>query len=294
MRIALFFGRFTVTAIVVVLAVFVGWRLWVYYMEAPWTRDGHVRADVVGVAPDVSGLVSDVLVHDNETVTKGQTILRIDPARFAIALRMAEATVASRRAALVEAVREANRSHQLTSLSISQAKLQQDDAARDQAAAAYEQAMADRDLAALNLERAEVKAPVSGIITNFDMQPGNYVAAGKAITALIDTSTTRVEGYFEETKLHGIHVGAPVSVWLMGEKAPLQGHVESISGGIVDRERDQGGSLLANINPTFSWIRLAQRIPVRIKLDNVRAILSLIPGRTATVTISEQQSSPTS
>lgn len=285
MRIALFLGRFAVTAVALVFATFIGWRLWIYYMDAPWTRDGRVRADVVGVAPDVSGLVSDVLVDDNATVTKGQTILRIDPARFVLALRMADATLASRRAALVEMAREADRSHQLTSLSVSQEKLQQADAARDQAMAAYEQALADRDLAKLNLDRTEVKAPVSGIVTNFDLQPGNYVMAGKAVTALIDTSTTRVEGYFEETKLPGIRVGAPVSVWVMGESVALQGRVESVAGGIVDREREQGSNLLASINPTFSWVRLAQRIPVRVKLNDVPPGVQLLPGRTATVAI---------
>ncbi|MEJ1975885.1 MAG: HlyD family secretion protein [Acetobacteraceae bacterium] len=285
-------GRLLVTGIAVAIAVVVSSRLWVYYMDEPWTRDGTVRADVVGVAPDVSGLVGDVLVHDNETVTKGQPILRIDRARFELALRQAEAVVASRRATLVEAVLEANRYAALNSLSVSQEKQEQTASGRDEAAAAYQQAVADRDVAQLNLDRSEVVAPVNGIITNFDLQPGNYVTAGHAVTALVDTDSLRVEGYFEETKLASIHVGDPVSVRLIGEKTLLHGHVQSVAGGIEDRERSEGANLLANVNPTFSWVRLAQRVPVRVTLDAVPPGLILLPGRTATVAVEPKTAAP--
>ncbi|HEX2942623.1 MAG TPA: efflux RND transporter periplasmic adaptor subunit, partial [Rhodopila sp.] len=258
-------ARIGVTGLALLVAGGVTWQLWVYYMDEPWTRDGRVRADVVGVAPDVSGLVSEVLVHDNQPVRKGQVIFRIDRARFELALTQAQADVAGRKAALVEAIREANRYHALNDLSVSQERQQQADAAQQQAAAAYQRAVADRDVAQLNLQRAEVTAPVNGIITNFDLEPGNYVTTGHAVTALVDTDSLRVEGYFEETKLHAIQVGAPAKVWLMGRRAVLRGHVESISAGIEDRERSASGNLLANVNPTFSWVRLAQRVPVRVR-----------------------------
>ncbi|HQT76596.1 MAG: efflux transporter periplasmic adaptor subunit [Rhodospirillales bacterium 20-64-7] len=278
-------GRISVTTLALLVAGGVTWQLWVYYMDEPWTRDGRVRADVVGVAPDVSGLVSQVLVRDNQPVKKGQIIFRIDRARFELALQQAQADVAGRKAALVEAVREANRYHALNDLSVSQERQQQADAAQQQAAAAYQRAVADRDVAELNLQRTEVVAPVNGIITNFDLEPGNYVSTGHAVTALVDTDSLRVEGYFEETKLHAIHVGAPADVWLMGRQTVLHGHVESVSAGIEDRERSASGNLLANVNPTFSWVRLAQRVPVRVRLDAVPADLHLLPGRTATVSI---------
>ena len=287
MRIVLrYSGRFVVTAVMVTIAAIVCWRLWVYYMDDPWSRDGRLRADVVDVAPDVSGLVSEVLVYDNEQVQKGQVLFRIDPARFELAERQAEAKVQSTRAALAEAAREADRYHALTTLEVSREKQEQTATALEEAAAAYQQALANLDTAKLNLARSTVTAPVPGRITNFDLLPGNYATVGHAVTALVATETLRVEGYFEETKLERIHIGDPASVKLLGASDTLHGHVESVAGGIADRERDlTSGDLLANINPTFSWVRLAQRIPVRIHLDEVSPGTRLIPGRTATVKI---------
>lgn len=283
-------GRFAVTAVMVAFAAVVCWRLWVYYMEDPWTRDGRVRADVVDVAPDVSGLVSEVLVHDNDHVQKGQVLFRIDPVRFELALRQAEANVDNRRAALAEAVREANRYHSLTALSVSREKQEQTATAVEQATAAYQLALADRDTAKLNLDRSTVTASVPGMITNFELLPGNYAAAGHPVTALVATDTIRVEGYFEETKLNRIHVGDPASVKLLGTSDILHGHVESVAGGIADRERDPASNLLANINPTFSWVRLAQRVPVRVHIDNVPPGTQLVSGRTVTVKIEHDDS----
>ncbi len=285
-------SRFAVTLVMVLLAALVGWRLWIYYMDEPWTRDGRVRADVVSVAPDVSGLVSEVLVHDNERVAKGQVLFRIDRARFDLALRLAQAAAESRRAALVEATREQTRYQALNSLSVSLEKQQQTETALQQAAAAYQQAEVDRDIAQLNLDRTNVTASVPGQITNFGLLPGNYVTAGKAVTALVATESLHVDGYFEETKLDQIHPGDPVSVRLLGDSTVLHGHVDSIAGGIEDRERDAGSSLLANINPTFSWVRLAQRIPVRIRLDASPENNRLLPGRTATVRVERSGTPP--
>jgi multidrug resistance efflux pump len=154
-----------------------------------------------------------------------------------------------------------------------------------QAKAAHDQALADRDLARLNLQRSEVRAPVNGPLTNFDLRPGAYVSAGKGVAALIDEDSLHVEGYFEETKLRMIHVGDKAAVHLMGETTDLHGRVEGIAGGVEDRERSSGASLLANVNPTFSWVRLAQRIPVRIALDPTPGDVRLVAGRTATVVI---------
>jgi RND family efflux transporter MFP subunit len=283
-------GRVAVTTIMVALGVLVCWRLWIYYMEDPWTRDGRVRADVVAVAPDVSGLVSEVLAHDNETVKKGQALFRIDPVRFELALRLAEATVASNRAALDEAIRESRRFEALTSTVVTVEKQEQVATAQQQAQAVYDQSAVARDTAKLNLERSTVVASVPGRITNFDLLPGNYANAGQAVMALVATETLRVEGYFEETKLDKIHVGDPASVKLLGNPLILHGYVESISGGIEDRERSASTDLLANITPTFSWVRLAQRVPVRIRLQNLPADVQLTPGRTATVSIDRDES----
>jgi RND family efflux transporter MFP subunit len=279
------FGRLAFTCVAVVAAGAVAINLWGYYMKAPWTRDGRVRADVVQIAPDVSGFVTDVMVHDNEKVHRGDVIFRIDRARFALALEQADAAVAGRHATLDEANSDLKRYRALTTDAVSQQKQEQVLAAQLQAKAAYDQALADQAVAKLNLERSEVHAPVNGTISNMDLRPGTYVSAGKGVMALVDTDTLHVEGYFEETKLPRIHVGDPVKIRLMGDAEPLSGHVESIAAGIVDRDRTEGANLLANVNPTFNWVRLAQRIPVRIALDAASKQTPLVAGRSATVEV---------
>jgi multidrug resistance efflux pump len=277
--------RLVVTLAMVAAAIVVGLALWDYYMEAPWTRDGRVRADVVEVAPDVSGLVTAVLVEDNQPVKRGDVLFKIDPERFTLALRQADAIVEGKKATAEQAAADYQRYIKLSDAAVSQQKVELARATDLAAKAAYDQAVADRDLARLNLERSAVKASVNGRITNMELRPGNYVNTGKGVMALVDRDTLRVEGYFEETKLPRIHVGDRASIRLMGEDGLLAGRVESVAGGIEDRERSAGANLLANVNPTFSWVRLAQRIPVRIKLDGVPDQTRLVSGRTATVSV---------
>lgn len=278
-------ARMAVTLVAVAIASVVGWQLWIYYMVSPWTRDGTVRADVVQVAPDVSGLVAEVLVRDNEEVRREQPMFRIDPARFQLALRQAEAVVAGQESKAQEAVREMKRYGELTTLEVSIEQRQQRTAVALETGAAYQQAVAERDLAQLNLQRSEVRASVNGKITNFSMRPGDYVTAGTGLFALIDTDSLHVDGYFEETKLARIRVGDKARVLLMGDWRWIDGHVQSIAGGVSDRERATGPDLLANVNPTFNWVRLAQRIPVRIALDVVPPGVQVLVGRTATVQV---------
>jgi multidrug resistance efflux pump len=285
MNLAPLAGRLAVTLLTSALAAAIGWQLWVYYMEAPWTRDGTVRADVVKIAPDVSGLVSEVLVSDNQPVRKGQVLFRIDPLRFQLALQQATANVTARESAAQEAAREMNRYRQLTSLEVSTEEQQQSNAKAIAAAAEYQQAVVDRSVAQLNLDRSEVRASVDGIVTNFGMRPGDYVTAGAPVFALIDTDSVYVAGYFEETKLPQIQEGDRARVRLMGESRLIEGHVQSIAGGIADQQRQASSDLLANIAPTFSWVRLAQRVPVRIALDHVPPGVRLLVGRTASVAL---------
>ncbi|MFG1378780.1 efflux RND transporter periplasmic adaptor subunit [Xanthobacter autotrophicus] len=280
--------RVGITLVALVAALGAGRALWAHYMDEPWTRDAKVRADIVRVAPDVSGFVSEVLVNDNQTVKKGDILFRIDPARFTIALEQAEAVVKGRKATLDQAQRDIGRYEQIKDKNVvSEQSGEQIRTQGLQAEASYRQALADRDLAALNLDRSEVKAPVSGTLTNLSLRPGDFLTAGTAQVALVDASSLRIEGYFEETKLARIAVGAPVSIHLMGQWTPLKGHVESIAAGIEDRERTVGNGLLANINPTFSWVRLAQRVPVRIALGPVPEGVHLVAGLTATVSVQQ-------
>jgi multidrug resistance efflux pump len=284
-RLALNAGRPALTLLIVVAALIAGRGMWAYYQDAPWTRDGRVRADVVTIAPDVSGLVTQVMVRDNQPVKRGDVLFRIDPDRFELALAQADAAVANRKAQMDEATREATRYERLTQLSVSQETQEQRQTNAEATAAAYRQAVADRAVADLNLRRSVVTSPVDGVVTNVLLEPGDYVTTGKGVMALVDSATLRIEGYFEETKLPRIHPGDRVQVRLMGEERVLIGHVESIAAGIADRERTDSSDLLANINPTFNWVRLAQRVPVRVKPDVVPPGVELVVGRTATVTV---------
>ena len=178
-----FLLRFGVTAVVVAIAGVVAWQLWLYYMVAPWTRDGRVRADVVPVAADVSGLVSDVFVHDNQVVKKGDPLFRIDQKRFEFALAQAKAEAASRQATLDQGKRDLARSKALSSVVVTAQKVEQDQQAVDVQQAALDQATATLNVAKLNLERSTVTAPVNGIVTNFGLLPGRYVTAGAPILA---------------------------------------------------------------------------------------------------------------
>ena len=277
-------ARSAATIVIVVAAIVVAVWMWNHYERSPWTRDGRVRADVVRVTPDIGGLITSVAVHDNQAVKAGDLLFVIDTPRYALALDQANAAVASARATLNQARREARRDLALGDLVAAETH-EQNVARVATAEAALAQALVARDAAALNLRRTRITASVNGVVTNLDLHPGDYVGAGQQAMALIDRDSLRVEGYFEETKLPLVCIGAPVRVHLMGEGADLTGHVDSIAYGISDSTRSDSGNLLANVQPTFSWVRLAQRIPVRVRLDPVPPQIRLIAGRTATVTI---------
>jgi multidrug resistance efflux pump len=279
-------ARVALTLIVVAIAAFVLWRLVDYYTFAPWTRDGRVTANVVQVAPDVSGLIVNVGVVDNQEVKQGQILFTIDPARFALALRQAEATALQRKATLDQARREYARNKTLGDL-VAQEVVEESLSRVQTAEAAYADAQVAIGVAQLNQQRATVLSPVDGYLSDQAPRNGEYVTAGRSVMAIVDTNSFRVDGYFEETKLRDIAIGQGVTIQLMGEDHLLHGHVQSIVSAIEDRDRMQSSNLLPNVNPAFSWVRLAQRIPVRVKLDEVPADFRLIAGRTATVSIDE-------
>ena len=277
-------GRVLVTLSVLALALVGARRLWIHYNLEPWTRDGRVRADIVQVSPDVSGLVTEVRVTNNQGVNKDDVLFVLDRPRFELALHQAEASVAAIAVALAQARRENERNRNLKDLATTE-QVEEGQSKVDQLVAQLNSARAQRDVARLNLDRTTIRAPVNGIVTNVELRPGDYATVGRQVLALLDTDTIHVDGYFEETKLPWIRVGDRALVRIMGIKAGLHGTVESIDAGIEDRERSASSQALANVNPTFSWVRLAQRIPVRIKLDPTTRDIRLIAGRTATVSI---------
>jgi multidrug resistance efflux pump len=275
-----------ITLIAVAAAVWAALWMWRHYEEDPWTRDGRVRADVVRVAADVSGLVTEVLVRDNQAVVRGQPLFVVDAPRYTLALAQAEAAVASAETSLAQARREARRSDVLRDL-VAGEQREQAHARVAAGLAALEQARAAAAVARLNLERTTVRATVNGTVTNLTLRPGDFATAGGQAMALVDADSFRIDGYFEETKLPRIRLGDPVTVRLMGEDALIDGRVESIAAGIDDRDRGIAANQLPSVNPTFNWVRLAQRVPVTVRLVRVPAGIRLIAGRTATVTIVE-------
>jgi len=275
-------GRVLLTLIAASIAGYILWKLVGYYSFAPWTRDGHVRADVVQIAPDVSGLITAVPVHDNEHVTKGQLLYEIDRERYSLALSDAIAVASQRRVELEQVRRESARNVALGEL-VSAETNEQGQTRVEAAQAQLDAANVAVGIARVNLERTRVYSPVDGYLNDQAPRVGEFATSGKSVLSIVDLGSFRVDGYFEETRLRGIAIGAPVDIKVMGEPVLLHGHVESFAAGIEDRNRTQGSSLLPDINPAFSWVRLAERIPVQIAFDNVPVDFRLVAGRTATV-----------
>jgi multidrug resistance efflux pump len=321
--------RLLITVAVVLVAILIAHALWKHYMYSPWTRDGRVRAEIVRIAPDVSGLVTNVNVIDNQTVKKGDLLFVIDHARYANAvaqaeanLNAAEATARASGASITAAqagasqskanydmyAAQSDRRQRLINNVISvedranaqavanaaragwqqaQASQKQASAAQQQTLAAVTQAQVELAAAQLNLNRTEIRAPVDGYVTNLDIRVGDYAAAGTARLALIDSHSYWVYGYFEETKLQQLRIGDAVDIRLMSGGIRLNGSIESIARGITDADNPTGTDLLADVNPTFNWVRLAQRVPVRVRIDTVHmpANTILAAGMTATLVV---------
>jgi multidrug resistance efflux pump len=280
--------RVLATLLICAAAIAVAHTLWQHYMDRPWTRDGRVRAYVINVAPDVSGAVVALPVRDNQWVHRGDLLMEIDPARFKIAVAQAQAAVDAKKINWDMRRQDAKRRADLNSMVVSTE--QRENASLDAAAAYadYQAALAQLSGAQLNLERTRVVSPVDGYITNLQLQTGDYVTAGSARLALIDSHSFWVYGYFEETKLPRLHIGDVAKIELMSGEH-LRGHIESITRGIYDRDNPQSRDLTADVNPTFNWVRLAQRVPVRIQLDEIPQGLTLAAGQTCTVVIEESR-----
>jgi multidrug resistance efflux pump len=278
-------ARILLTLVLVSAGCAGGYELWDYYMLSPWTRDARVQADVVSIAPDVAGFVEDLKIKDNQFVRKDDILFVLDRERYTRALASAEANVAARQAEMEMRKHEAERRAKLTTLSISAEAQENAALSANMAAATYQQALVDRSTAQLNLDRTVVLAPVNGFVTNLTLVVGQYASIGTKVMAVIDSDSYRVTGYFEETKIPSVKQSGQVDIYLMGGGPSLRGHVESISRGITDRDNPAGPELLANVNPTFEWVRLAQRIPVRIHIDDVPDNVLISSGMTCTVVV---------
>ncbi len=278
------------TRIVVTLLILAGagmgsvW-LWNHYLIGPWTRDGQVQANVVNIAPEVSGRIIALSVSDNQFVHKGDLLYEIDPFDYQVALASAEADLQSKQASLQNAKKEAERRQNLGDLSTSEEEKQTYITSADVAQASYAASLSNLSQARINLQRTKVVSPVNGYVSNLLLRLGDYATKGTRNISVLDSDSFWVAAYFEETKLHGIQIGDPAKIELMGFSPPLKGHVNSIARGINSPNYDPGTLGLASVNPVFTWVRLAQRIPVRIQIDEVPAGILLAAGETATVTV---------
>lgn len=278
--------RLLLTLAIVALAIAAGTWLWRYYLYTPWTRDARIHAEVVTIAPDVSGWVHTLNVTDTDYVNQGDVLFEIDDTRYQTAVDRAQATVEHRQATLELSRAEESRRNQLRSSRAISAEDQQVAQINSRIAAAdLNQSQADLISAQLDLERTQVTAPVSGHVLNVQFVAGNYVNRGTSVMALIAANSYYVVGYFEETKMASINVGDPVEIILMNGAPHLDGRVAGIGRGIADSNTTLNQQLLPQVAPTFNWVRLAQRIPVRISLDNVPDDTLLSVGMTATVRV---------
>lgn len=275
--------------LVLAIALAAGWWLWNFYMQSPWTRDGKVRAEQVGITPQVSGSITRLNVKDNQLVKAGDELFRIDETPYRIAVLNAQAQLAHAQSDLAKARNEANRRRHLPRNYISAEELDTANITVKASEASVEAAQAQLEQAQWQLSQTTVKAPVDGWVTNLSTRVGNYATAGQPLFALVDSHSFYVMGYFEETKLRHIRQGAKAHIVLYSGNVTLQGHVSGIGRAIYDQSVEADSGLVPDIKPNIPWVRLAQRVPVRIEFDALPADVTLISGTTCTVSIGEPQ-----
>jgi multidrug resistance efflux pump len=281
--------NFVATLIAFGAAIGLAWMAWNYYEYTPWTRDGRVRVYTAEVAPEVSGTVVSLHITDTYFVHKGDVLFQIDPRTYENKLKQATGRLAQAKAQAAYLEAEATRRAQLSDLSVSAEQRQN---AIDIARAANDavlEATGALDQASLDLERTTVRSPVNGWISDLILQQGGYATAGQPAVTLVNADSFWVVAYFDETQLPRIRVGDQVQMVLMAyPDQPMWGHVAGFGHGISVENAAPGVQGLPSVNPIFTWVRLAQRIPIRVELDNVPCPIVLSAGMTATVSIQEK------
>ncbi|KAF0954663.1 efflux RND transporter periplasmic adaptor subunit [Escherichia albertii] len=275
------------TILVAAIAILAGWWLWNYYMQSPWTRDGKVRAEQVTITPQVSGRIVELNIKDNQLVKAGDILFTIDKTPFQIAELNARAQLAKAQSDLAKANNEANRRRHLSQNFISAEELDTANLNVKAMQASVDAAQAMLKQAQWQLSQTDVRAPVSGWVTNLTTRAGDYADTGKPQFALVDSRSFYVVGYFEETKLRHIKEGAPAQITLYSDNRKLQGHVSSIGRAIYDQSVENDSSLIPDVKPNVPWVRLAQRVPVRFRLDSVPNNLTLVSGTTCSIAVGQ-------
>jgi RND family efflux transporter MFP subunit len=277
------------TLLILALAVLAALVIWDSYVTAPWTRDGAVRAQVASIAPEVSGQITEVRVVDNQFVHQGDVLYVIDPFDFQVALDTAKAQLRQKAADLQVKTREADRRLHLSDLATTAEEQQQFTGAATQAQAAFDSAQQQVAQADINLKRTQVRSPVNGYVTNLLMRVGDYAHVGVTNISVIDADSYWIDGYFEETKMAHVCVGDRAEAVLMGYRDPIVGRVESVTRGISVSNAAPSTQGLPNVDPVYTWVRLAQRVPVRIRITDVPPGVPLVSGMTVTVTIRDAE-----
>lgn len=267
-------------AIVVVLVY-----IWDSYMYTPWTRDGRVRADVVNIAPDVSGWIDELHAQNSREVKTGDVLFTVDHARYQVAVDLAQAQSDSAKVSWDRATNVYKRRTQMSADAVSREEVDTSRLDMMEKQASYKQSVAVLNSAKIDLARTTYTSPASGKIINLELEKGDYVNRGVNRLALVKDDSYYVTGYFEETKIPGIKIGDKVEIWLMAGTLKLEGHVESIDSGISNSNSTPGNQMLPSVEATFAWVRLAQRIPVNIKIDQVPEGVNLSSGMSATLKI---------
>jgi len=273
------------TLLVLALAVLAALIIWEFYVTSPWTRDGSVRVQVANVAPQVSGQITEIRVVDNQFVHQGDVLYVIDPFDFQVVLDTDEAQLRQKAADLQVKRVQAERRQHLSDLATTPEEQQLYVGNATQAQAAFDAAQRQVAQADINLKRTQVRSPVNGYITNLLMRVGDYAHAGATNISVIDADSYWIDGYFEETKMAHICIGDRAEAQLMGYRDPIVGRVESVTRGISVSNAAPSTQGLPNVDPVYTWVRLAQRVPVRIRITFVPAGVPLVSGMTATVTI---------
>ncbi|WFU82442.1 HlyD family secretion protein [Bradyrhizobium sp. CIAT3101] len=285
LRTVRFLLRKVATAGIVVVAVLIALVTWDHYNAGPWTRDGRVRVQVASVAPQISGQITELRIVDNQFVHKGDLLYVIDPFDFDVALRTNKAILQQRMADLNVKDLQSERRRRLSDLASSTEEKQIYEGNALQAKAAVDSAQQQVRQAEINLQRTEVRSPVNGIVTNLLLREGDYAHQGATNVSVIDTDSYWIDGYFEETKLARLCMGDRAEAKLMGYPAPITGRIATVTRGVSVSNAAASTQGLPNVDPVYTWVRLAQRVPVRIAIDNVPPGVPLVSGLTATVTI---------
>ena len=265
------FIRKIVTVIIVAGAVLITLYVWGIVERHPRTDDAAARANVVGIAPRVSGQTIKLNVQDNQAVKKGDVLFEIDPEDYRLVLEKAKAELATVDRQLAQAQDTLHRMEPLLPHGFETAE----NVDKARTAVTTLQAQREGTIATINLEElhlsyCKVIAPFDGRVINLNISAGAHVTAGVPVFSLLDTTKWYVIANFREAEIRHMAPGSEAIVYL--SSAPNQrfrGKVQGIGWAVKpEGELDLPPSGVPYIKRELNWVRVAQRFPVRIEVEN--------------------------